>query len=131
MAQLNSASWSRVRSVIPRSLVAQYPVPPSGVAIPNTLTNPYPVSHTSVPVAAMAVSASARVPSRSLFTSRFALSRVTHVHPHPRINFKLSRLLYHPSNSTHRGLNPRAYAARIMSPKWSFLVRPSAFSYTR
>ena len=68
------------------------------------------------------------MPSRFLFTSRFALSRVSHVHPQDRTSLRLSRLLYHPSNTTHRGLSPRAYAVRIMSPKWSFLVRPSAFS---
>jgi hypothetical protein len=66
MAQLNSANWRRVRSVIPGPLVAQYAMPPFGMAIPNTFTNPNPGSHTSVPIGAIAVSFSARVPVRRL-----------------------------------------------------------------
>jgi len=77
---------------LPGSLVAQYVVSPSGAKTPNTRTNPNPGIHTGVLSASITVSASDRVPSRSLFINRFAFSRVSHIHPHARIAFRFSSL---------------------------------------
>ena len=78
---LHSENGFRVRSVIVKSLVAQYAMPPSGATIRNTWTNPYPFNPTSVPDAARTVSVTALVPCRSRLTSRFDFHRVNQTQP--------------------------------------------------
>ncbi len=96
---------------------------PFVATIRDAFTSPNPSRWTTVPDAAIAHDATARLPERSGFTRRFDRTWVRKCQPHARTAFRLSGPEYQASKQTRAGASPRAFAAAIMSRNRAFFVR--------